>query len=53
LIRVVIDTKVALDGRADVIVSGDDDLLSLHPFENIPIVGPREFLSIISESPAP
>lgn len=37
--------ETALDGRADVIVTGDDDLLVLHPFQDIPIVGPAEFLA--------
>jgi uncharacterized protein len=41
---------LALDGRADVIVSGDDDLLVLHPFEGIPIVGPAEFLARLGVS---
>jgi predicted nucleic acid-binding protein len=36
---------VALDGAADYIVSGDDDLLSLRWFERIPIVTPAIFLT--------
>jgi putative PIN family toxin of toxin-antitoxin system len=36
--------EVAVAGQADFIVTGDDDLLTLHPFEGIPIVGPAEFL---------
>lgn len=35
---------VAIAGRAESIVTGDEDLLVLHPFEGIPIVGPSEFL---------
>lgn len=35
---------VAVNGRADVMVSGDQDLLVLHPFRSIPIVPPRVFL---------
>ncbi len=30
--------------QADCIVSGDDDLLSLHPFRGILILTPRQFL---------
>jgi putative PIN family toxin of toxin-antitoxin system len=36
--------EVAVEGQADFIVTGDNDLLVLHPFEGIPIVGPAEFL---------
>lgn len=34
---------VALDGKADVLVSGDSDLTNLHPWRGIPIIGPAEF----------
>ena len=37
--------EVAVASGADMIVSGDKDLLVLHPFEGIPIVGPAEFLA--------
>jgi len=37
--------EVAVEGRADAIVSGDEDLRVLHPFEGIPILTPRDFLS--------
>jgi hypothetical protein len=36
---------LAVCGRADFIVSGDDDLLVLNPFRGIAILTPREFLS--------
>ena len=36
--------ELAVSGNADVIVSGDDDLLVLDPFRDIRIVTPREFL---------
>ena len=39
--------EAALAGRADVIVSGDQDLLVLQPFEGIPIVKPAEFLDML------
>lgn len=35
---------VALSGRADVMVTGDQDLLVLKEFRSIPIVSPRAFL---------
>jgi len=31
--------------QAEVIITGDLDLLTLHDFENIPIINPQEFLS--------
>jgi putative PIN family toxin of toxin-antitoxin system len=34
----------AVNGRADVLVSGDRDLLALNPFRGIPIVTPSEYL---------
>lgn len=37
----------ALEGRADNIVTGDDDLLVLGDFEGIPIVTPRVFLDTV------
>lgn len=36
--------EAAADGKADFIVTGDDDLLVLGSFEGIEIVGPRAFL---------
>ncbi len=39
--------EVAVAGEADYIVTGDDDLLVLHPFEGIPIVGPADFLKAL------
>ncbi len=37
---------LAVDGKADYIVSGDKDLLDLTPFQDIPILKPAEFLRI-------
>lgn len=37
--------EAAVDGKADMIISGDDDLLKLNAFEGIPIVTPTEFLA--------
>ena len=42
--------EVAVTGRADFIVTGDNDLLVLHPFEGIPIIGPAEFLKALESS---
>lgn len=41
--------ELAISGRATCIVSGDDDLLSLHPFRGIPILTPRQFLDYALE----
>ena len=41
--------EAAIAGRADVIVSGDDDLLVLNPFEGIPIVVPADFLAMVDQ----
>ena len=37
----------AVAGKADVIVTGDKDLLVLKRFRNIPIAGPRGFLEML------
>jgi putative PIN family toxin of toxin-antitoxin system len=36
---------LALDGNADLVVTGDKDLLVLNPFEGIPIITPLEYLA--------
>ena len=41
--------KVAAKGQADLIVSGDADLLVLSPFEGIQIVSPSTFLARLDE----
>jgi putative PIN family toxin of toxin-antitoxin system len=41
--------EVAVSGRADVIVTGDEDLLALHPYAGIPIVAPNVFLRMLDE----
>jgi uncharacterized protein len=38
--------ELALAAGATCIISGDQDLLILNPFENIPIVSPADFLSL-------
>jgi putative PIN family toxin of toxin-antitoxin system len=37
--------ELAVNGRADVILTGDADLTALHPFRGIPIITPDEFLA--------
>jgi len=37
--------ELAVNGKADFIISGDGDLQVLNPFRNISIVSPREFLA--------
>jgi putative PIN family toxin of toxin-antitoxin system len=37
--------EVAVSGQANVIISGDKDLLELHPYRGIEILTPREFLA--------
>jgi putative PIN family toxin of toxin-antitoxin system len=37
----------ALAGKADVIVTGDDDLLMLNEFRGIRILSPRRFLELL------
>jgi len=36
--------EVAINGKADALITGDLDLLALHPFLDIPILTPRQFL---------
>lgn len=37
--------ELAVDGRADAIVTGDSDLLDLHPFRGIAILTPADYLN--------
>lgn len=51
-VRVCRDSKddkileLAINGNADYIITGDEDLLALNPFQGILIIRPAEFLSI-------
>ena len=36
--------ELAIDGKAQIIITGDRDLLILDPFENIKVLTPRDFL---------
>jgi putative PIN family toxin of toxin-antitoxin system len=38
--------ELAVDGRADAIVTGDSDLLELHPFRGIAILTPADYLKL-------
>jgi putative PIN family toxin of toxin-antitoxin system len=38
--------ELAINGNANFIVSGDQDLLVLHPFRDIPILNPTAFLAL-------
>jgi predicted nucleic acid-binding protein len=37
--------ELAINGHADLIVSGDADLLALNPFRHIPIIPPADFVA--------
>jgi putative PIN family toxin of toxin-antitoxin system len=37
--------EAAVNGRADVLVSGDRDLLSLHPFRGIAVMAPSDYVA--------
>ena len=39
--------ELAIDAKAKVIVSGDSDLRSLHPFQEIAIISPSDFLGLL------
>ena len=36
--------ELAVNGSADFILSGDSDLLTLHPFQGIPVISPVQYL---------
>ena len=38
--------ELAVDGRANAIVTRDNDLLALHPFRGIPILTPADYLNL-------
>jgi hypothetical protein len=41
--------NLAIDGQADVIVSGDADLLDLNPFGSIRILPPHQFIALAEQ----
>ena len=44
--------ELAVSGHATCIVTGDDDLLSLHPFRGIALFSPRSFLDLLGDESA-
>jgi hypothetical protein len=53
-LRIVFDTNVIVSAlliKANCIVTGDKDLLVLHPFREIPILSPRAFLEYSLKEP--
>jgi putative PIN family toxin of toxin-antitoxin system len=40
--------EAAVAGQADVIITGDAELLALHEFEDVPVLTARELLDMIS-----
>lgn len=38
--------EVAINGNANCLITGDNDLLALHPFRNLDIVSPAQFLTM-------
>jgi putative PIN family toxin of toxin-antitoxin system len=36
--------ELAVNGEADLIVTGDEDLLALHPFRGVPIITPAAYV---------
>ena len=45
--------ELAICGKADFIITGDDDLLDLDPFRGLRIITPRDFLEASSQPPQP
>jgi uncharacterized protein len=39
--------ELALDGKAEVLVTGDSDLLCMHPWRGIAILSPADYLARI------
>jgi putative PIN family toxin of toxin-antitoxin system len=44
--------EVAVHGHADLVLTGDTDLLALDPFQHVRIVTPREFLAFTGTFPS-
>jgi predicted nucleic acid-binding protein len=43
--------EIAVAGNADCLVTGDQDLLILHPFQGVPIITPAAFLEAVEAAP--
>ena len=44
--------ELAVCGEADVLITGDDDLLVLSPFRGIDVLTPRDFLNLTQPRPS-
>lgn len=44
--------ELAVNGSANYIVTGDDDLLTLNPFRDVEIITPNDFLKALSKGSA-
>ncbi len=42
--------ELAVSGKASHIISGDLDLLALHPFQSISILSPQSFLEVVASA---
>jgi putative PIN family toxin of toxin-antitoxin system len=42
--------ELAVNGRASCLITGDEDLLILHPFRGMPILTPAQFLEALPEA---
>lgn len=42
--------EAAVNGRADVIITGDKDLLALHPFSDVAILTPAAYLERVQDN---
>ncbi len=45
--------ELAICGKADFVITGDDDLLDLDPFRELRIITPRGFLEDSTQPPPP
>ncbi|MFO5470502.1 MAG: putative toxin-antitoxin system toxin component, PIN family, partial [Dolichospermum sp.] len=42
--------SLAIAGNANIIITGDEDLLVLKCYQNIPILSPKDFLAQVDKS---
>lgn len=42
--------ELAVNGKANFIITGDKDLLILNPFRSIPIISPKSFLDLVENN---
>ena len=41
--------ELAVNGHADVLITGDSDLLALNPFRGVPIITPADFVQDVAQ----